>query len=75
MDLTKQNDRAAEFTRGFCWPAPATCIDCHKGIAHELPDMTGVEPGWSAPPDLQGQPEPQASLRSYDQLVAYARTF
>ena len=22
-----------------------TCIDCHKGIAHELPDMKGVE-GW-----------------------------
>jgi cytochrome c-type protein NapC len=23
----------------------ATCIDCHKGIAHKLPDMSGV-PGW-----------------------------
>ncbi|MCQ3971599.1 cytochrome C, partial [Klebsiella pneumoniae] len=23
----------------------ATCIDCHKGIAHKLPDMRGV-PGW-----------------------------
>ncbi|MEH6814854.1 MAG: NapC/NirT family cytochrome c, partial [Motiliproteus sp.] len=22
-----------------------TCIDCHKGIAHQLPDMKGVE-GW-----------------------------
>ena len=22
-----------------------TCIDCHKGIAHHLPDMSGVE-GW-----------------------------
>jgi cytochrome c-type protein NapC len=22
-----------------------TCIDCHKGIAHRLPDMSGVE-GW-----------------------------
>ena len=22
-----------------------TCIDCHKGIAHHLPDMKGVE-GW-----------------------------
>ncbi len=20
-----------------------TCIDCHKGIAHRLPDMAGVE--------------------------------
>ena len=23
----------------------ATCIDCHKGIAHRLPDMTGI-PQW-----------------------------
>ncbi|MHC8344683.1 NapC/NirT family cytochrome c [Pseudomonas sp. RT6P73] len=23
----------------------ATCIDCHKGIAHKLPDMSGVK-GW-----------------------------
>ncbi|MGL5483608.1 MAG: NapC/NirT family cytochrome c, partial [Aeromonas veronii] len=21
----------------------STCIDCHKGIAHQLPDMTGVK--------------------------------
>ena len=32
-----------------------TCIDCHKGIAHELPNMTGVEPGWSAPPEIRGK--------------------
>ncbi|HCN8456974.1 NapC/NirT family cytochrome c, partial [Klebsiella pneumoniae] len=23
-----------------------TCIDCHKGIAHKLPDMREVEPGF-----------------------------
>ncbi|PHR89072.1 MAG: cytochrome C, partial [Moritella sp.] len=22
-----------------------TCVDCHKGIAHQLPDMSDV-PGW-----------------------------
>ena len=22
-----------------------TCIDCHKGVAHRLPDMTGVPQG------------------------------
>jgi len=22
-----------------------TCIDCHKAIAHHLPDMRGI-PGW-----------------------------
>lgn len=26
-----------------------TCIQCHKGIAHKLPDMTGV-PGWEQLP-------------------------
>ena len=34
-------------------PATTTCIDCHKGIAHELPDMTGIEPGWQAPPEMR----------------------
>ena len=28
-----------------CSPGEKTCIDCHKGIAHKLPDMRGV-PGW-----------------------------
>ena len=28
----------------FCSPEK-TCIDCHKGIAHHLPDMRDV-PGW-----------------------------
>ena len=23
-----------------------TCIDCHKGIAHKLPDMKDVESGF-----------------------------
>ena len=28
------------------------CIDRQQGIAHELPDMAGVPPGWVTPPDL-----------------------
>lgn len=28
-----------------------TCIDCHKGIAHQLPDMSGVESGFKASTD------------------------
>ena len=35
-------------------PGERTCIDCHKGIAHELPDMTGIEPGWRPPPEMRG---------------------
>jgi cytochrome c-type protein NapC len=29
----------------FLFTGKKTCIDCHKGIAHKLPDMKGVE-GW-----------------------------
>jgi hypothetical protein len=29
----------------FLFTGEKTCIDCHKGIAHRLPDMRGV-PGW-----------------------------
>jgi cytochrome c-type protein NapC len=25
--------------------AGETCIDCHKGVAHQLPDMSGVPQG------------------------------
>lgn len=30
-----------------CYKEEKTCIDCHKGIAHQLPDMSGVESGFS----------------------------
>ena len=45
MDLTKQNPRAASAHERFLFSGERTCIDCHKGIAHRLPDMSGV-PGW-----------------------------
>ncbi len=45
MDLTRQSPRASEAHEEFLTGGKKTCIDCHKGIAHELPDMTGV-PGW-----------------------------
>ena len=54
MDFTKQTRRAAEIHSRYLVTGERTCIDCHKGIAHELPDMTGIEPGWSAPPDMRG---------------------
>lgn len=43
MDYTRQGRRAVEqhqtgFDQGL------TCIDCHKGIAHSLPDMHEVDP-------------------------------
>jgi cytochrome c-type protein NapC len=45
MDISKQNPRAATAHERFLFTGERTCIDCHKGIAHRLPDMTGV-PGW-----------------------------
>lgn len=45
MDITKQSPRAADAHRRFLFTGEKTCIDCHKGIAHHLPDMRGI-PGW-----------------------------
>jgi cytochrome c-type protein NapC len=45
MDITRQSVRAAESHERFLFTGEKTCIDCHKGIAHRLPDMTQV-PGW-----------------------------
>ncbi|MDI3470221.1 MAG: Cytochrome c-type protein NapC [Pseudolabrys sp.] len=45
MDITRQSPRAAEAHQRFLFTGEKTCIDCHKGIAHHLPDMSNV-PGW-----------------------------
>lgn len=48
MDITRQGSRGADAHQRFLFTGQATCIDCHKGIAHRLPDMTGVLI-WSMP--------------------------
>jgi cytochrome c-type protein NapC len=45
MDFTRQSSRAVEAHQRFLVTGEKTCIDCHKGIAHLLPDMSQV-PGW-----------------------------
>ena len=40
MDFTQQSRRAAKQHERFLASKKKTCIDCHKGIAHELPDMS-----------------------------------
>jgi cytochrome c-type protein NapC len=45
MDFTRQSQRAAQAHSTQLATGARTCIDCHKGIAHRLPDMRGV-PGW-----------------------------
>jgi cytochrome c-type protein NapC len=42
MDFTLQSIRAADAHKRFLVNGDSTCIDCHKGIAHQLPDMTTV---------------------------------
>jgi cytochrome c-type protein NapC len=45
MDITRQSPRAVEAHQRFLFTGQKTCIDCHKGIAHHLPDMRNVQ-GW-----------------------------
>ncbi|EKV29469.1 Cytochrome c-type protein NapC [Caenispirillum salinarum AK4] len=58
MDITRQSPRAARVHEEWLFAGKATCIDCHKGIAHKLPDMSGVPPGWTDP-DLPSPGRPQ----------------
>ena len=68
MDFTKQTQRAADIHAKFLLPGKATCIDCHKGIAHELPNMEGVDPGWKMPRELEGAQLPAASNGAIEDL-------
>lgn len=61
MDFTKQTQRAADIHSKYLLTGKATCIDCHKGIAHELPNMKGIDPGWKMPRELEGEPLPAVS--------------
>ena len=42
MDFTRQSTRAAFMHETYLGTGKMTCIDCHKGIAHRLPDMTAA---------------------------------
>lgn len=46
MDYSMQGRRAMAQHEEALASGEKTCIDCHKGIAHQLPDMSGVE-GWN----------------------------
>lgn len=43
MDFTRQSKRAVDAHSTQLARGEKTCIDCHKGIAHTLPDMHGVK--------------------------------
>jgi cytochrome c-type protein NapC len=41
MDFTRQSPRAQAMHSKYLETQEKTCIDCHKGIAHRLPDLHG----------------------------------
>ena len=41
MDFTRQSPRAQAMHSKYLESQEKTCIDCHKGIAHRLPDLHG----------------------------------
>lgn len=49
MDFTVQSPRARVMHSTELASGKKTCIDCHKGIAHHLPDMSGVPIGRADP--------------------------
>ncbi len=49
MDITRQSARAVEQHERFLFTGENTCIDCHKGIAHRLPDMAPTAMRETAP--------------------------
>ncbi len=67
MDFTRQSPRAAFMHSTYLANNEKTCIDCHKGIAHRLPEVTTTTDGrWRhdalTPPvagrgDASGAPE------------------
>ena len=45
MDFSEQGRRSVAQHSTAVASGDKTCVDCHKGVAHRLPDMSGVE-GW-----------------------------
>jgi cytochrome c-type protein NapC len=43
MDFTRQSKRAVDAHSTSLASGEKTCIDCHKGIAHKLPDISQAE--------------------------------
>jgi len=45
MDFSEQGPRSVKQHSTALASGEKTCVDCHKGIAHQLPNMQGIE-GW-----------------------------
>lgn len=69
MDFAEQSPRAADMHQRFLATGEKTCIDCHAGIAHRLPDM-GEQAAGSLSPAATGTVRGRAALEA---LVAENR--
>ena len=68
MDVTRQSKRAAEAHERFLFTGERTCINCHKGIAHHLPDMSQqafVEPLTPTTGQIERGPVRLAEIEAY----------
>jgi cytochrome c-type protein NapC len=43
MDFSEQGTRSKKQHSTAVASGEKTCVDCHKGIAHRLPNMAGIE--------------------------------
>jgi cytochrome c-type protein NapC len=43
MDFTRQSPRAAQAHSTLLASGERTCIDCHRGIAHRLPNLGALQ--------------------------------
>jgi cytochrome c-type protein NapC len=57
MDWTRQSARAVYVHSTALAGQGHTCIDCHKGIAHRLPNMEGIEMLYGSPLDQVSKSE------------------
>ncbi len=57
MDFTRQSLRAQDMHSTYLANKEKTCIDCHKGIAHQLPNMEGIEMLQAVPETSSRGPE------------------
>ncbi len=67
MDITRQSQRAAEAHERFLFTGEKTCINCHKGIAHHLPDMSqsDMEPLQTLMPGTDAGLDAKAEISDY----------
>lgn len=65
MDITRQSKRAADQHQRMLFTGEKTCIDCHKGIAHELPDMSTVSQNSDFNPGQMQPSDESAKLAHY----------